>query len=100
MTDDQASEKPLDIREKGAPRDGQPQLMDRRLFMQLLVVDCRGDVGPTEVRRHLATALDRHGASAVIYEDVNHPTGLGVLSWSENPADFVDRVRPAFAAET
>jgi chlorite dismutase len=71
--------------------------MDRRLFMQLLVVDCRGDVSATEAQRNLAAALESRQANAVLYEDVNHPTGLGVLSWSEDPTDFVDRVRPAFA---
>ncbi|MBW2189522.1 MAG: hypothetical protein JRG93_08020, partial [Deltaproteobacteria bacterium] len=27
----------IDTRERGAPKDGEPQVMDRRLFMQLLV---------------------------------------------------------------
>ena len=29
----------VDVREHGLPRDGQPQVMDRRVFMQLLVFD-------------------------------------------------------------
>jgi chlorite dismutase len=28
---------------------------------------------------------------------VNHPAGLGLLTWSEDPKDFVDKVRPALS---
>jgi hypothetical protein len=35
-----------DVRERGAERDGKPQVMDRRLFMQLLAFDCCGELGP------------------------------------------------------
>jgi chlorite dismutase len=31
----------------------------------------------------------------VVYEDVNDPTGIAVVSMSENPEDFVVKVRPA-----
>jgi chlorite dismutase len=30
-----------------------------------------------------------------VYEDVNDPRGLGVLTWGEDPAVFVESVRPA-----
>jgi chlorite dismutase len=96
MSDPTNNEPDVDVRERGAPRDGEPQAMDRRLFMQLLVAECRGGGGPVEIQRNLAAALEARGASAVIYEDVNHPAGLGVLSWSDDPAAFVERVRPAF----
>jgi hypothetical protein len=86
-----------DVRERGAERDGQPQVMDRRLFMQLLAFDCTGELGPYEAIKNLGTALDRRAASAVIYEDVNDPTGIAVLSMSEDPADFVTKIRPVFA---
>jgi chlorite dismutase len=33
----------------------------------------------------------------VVYDDVNDPRGLGVLTWSENPAHFVRAVRPVLA---
>jgi hypothetical protein len=90
-----ADERPVDVSERGAPREGQPQTMDRRLFMQLLVLDCRRAASPSEVATTLSTALERHAQPAVLYENVNDPWGFGLLSWSENPSDFVDKVRPA-----
>jgi len=35
----------------------------------------------------------------VIYDDTNDPRGIGLLTWSEDPAHFVERVRPLFARE-
>jgi len=95
MADDRS---PVDVSERGAPRDGKPQTMERRLFMQLLVLDCRRASNVTEVTHTLFPALERHEQPAVVYENVNDPWGFGLLSWSENPADFVDKVRPAVAA--
>ncbi|MCI4355217.1 MAG: chlorite dismutase family protein [Thermoplasmata archaeon] len=85
----------IDVRERGAPIDGHPQAMDRRLFMQLLVFETAPGVPPSSMVRALGEALDERGVSAVLYEDVNHPTGFGLLSWTEDPAEFVTRVRPA-----
>jgi len=85
----------LDLREHGAARDGQPQLLDRRLFMQLLVFRVPGAPGPTEMAERLVSALGRAGMGTVVYEDVNDPFGIGLLTFSEDPADFVTKVRPA-----
>jgi chlorite dismutase len=89
---------PVDVRERGAIRDGVAQVLDRRLFMQLQVFACAGDVSATI--RSLGAALQRWGSPSVIYEDVNHARGLGVLTWSEDPAHFVRTVRPVLAHET
>jgi len=89
---------PLDLRERGAPREGTPQLLDRRLFMQLLVGDAPVGVQPTLLVNDLVRALRAAGSPAVVYADANHPRGIGILSWSEDPADFVTRVHPAVAA--
>ncbi len=83
----------IDVRERGAERDGKPQEMDRRLFMQLVALDCAGELGPADAVQSLGKSLDARGAGAVIYEDVNHPHGLAVLSYSEDPGDFVTRTR-------
>jgi hypothetical protein len=90
---------PIDVRERGAERDGQPQFSERRLFMQLLVFDATGQLGASEAAKNLAVALERRRAAAVLYADVNNPGGVGLLSWSENPGDFVSKVRPMFAEQ-
>lgn len=89
----------VDVQEHGAPRDGKPQVLDRRLFMQLLVYQCPASVRPVAARNALEDALRKSELGSVVYEDVNDPRSLGVLSLSEAPASFVDRLRPALLDE-
>lgn len=86
---------PIDVSEHGANLDGRPQVMDRRLYMQLLVLDSASEADLTDVTKHLKAALEKRRVSCVVYADVNNPRGLGILSWSEDPADFVTKLRPA-----
>lgn len=83
----------IDVSERGAPKDGQPQTMDRRLFMQLLVFTCDRD--PEQPSHDLATELTNRKVPSVLYHDVNDPFGIGLLTWGEDPAVFVKHVRPA-----
>jgi chlorite dismutase len=88
---------PPDLAEKGGMRNGQPQRSDVRLFMQFLAFGGCREVDP------LARALEGAGVDGVLYEDVNDPHGVGLLTLTPDPATFVDRVRPllngaAFAA--
>jgi chlorite dismutase len=77
---------PLDLSEKGGPIDGKVQSLDRRLFMSLTVfTGCRSTDAAIKA---LAGGVD-----CVVYEEVGDPTGLGVLAMSENPADFVTKLR-------
>ena len=76
----------LDIRERGA---GQ-QVSTRRLFLQLQVFHGCADVRP------LISALERSEMEAVLYLDVNHPRGVGVLALSEDPNLFVTGLRDVF----
>src|ERR1700753_2913161 len=92
------AEPPLDVRERGAQRDGQPPLLDGRLFMQLLVFGCAPEPGPAHVVPKLVAALRAAGMGSVLYEDVNDPFALGLLTFTEEPADFLTKVRPAVAA--
>src|SRR5438552_436447 len=78
---------PPDLSEKGGIKNGQPQRSDQRLFMQLLAFGGCADARP------LAAALDRSGVSGALYEDVNDPRGIAVLTLSADPNVFVDRVR-------
>ena len=34
----------LDLREYGAPKDGERQVLESRLFMQLMVFDCPSEI--------------------------------------------------------
>jgi chlorite dismutase len=79
---------PLDIREKGGVRGGVQQTSDRRLFMQLLAF---GNVDDTQ---SLAGDLEDSGMEGVLYEDVNDHRGIGLLTWSDDPNFFVDKLRP------
>jgi len=69
-------------------RGGEPQTSDRRLFMQLLAF---GNVRDT---RALIDTLENSGVEGVLYEDANDPSGVGLLTWSDEPSFFVDRLRP------
>jgi hypothetical protein len=86
----------VDVAEHGGKKDGVAQVMDRRLFMQLQVFDAApGSAGVLEA---LATAFDDARVPAVFYDDASAPLGLGVLTWSDDPAHFVERVHPLLRA--
>lgn len=80
----------LDIREKGAPKNGECQLLDRRLFAQLQAFGGAGATAP------LAQALSQAGVEGALYEDVNDPRGVAVLALSEDPGFFLGGLRNVF----
>jgi len=80
---------PPDISERGGLKGGQPQRSDERLFMQLLVF------GGCRDTRAAAESLASHSLAGTLYEDLNDPRGIAVLTISPSPSDFLDRVRPA-----
>lgn len=84
----------IDVLERGAAREGKPQILDRRLFMQLLVFRAHNSQLDV-VQRELRQGIRRKGVGAVLYEDVNDPFGFGLLTWSEDPGVFIDVVRPS-----
>ena len=65
----------LDLTEKGGPRNGQPQVLDRRLFMQLLAFGGAHDVS------QLAQAIESAGFDGVLYKDLNDPYGVALLTY-------------------
>ncbi len=77
----------LDISEKGRSADGAPLASDRRLFMQLLAFGGCTDSAP------VIAALDAAGIDGVLYEDVNDPNGVALLTMSEEPDYFITTVR-------
>lgn len=80
-----------DISEKGAPRGGQPQKSDTRLYMQLLAFGNCHNAGA------VAETLAATGVQGALYEDLNDPTGIAVVTMSTDPSHFIDKVRPIFA---
>ena len=76
---------PVDLREVGAPVDGEPQVSDQRLFFQLHVFErCfHPDV--------IIDMIKAKTLTAVFYDDLNNPTGLGVLLVAEDPALLMDQ---------
>lgn len=88
------SESPkIDVREYGAPRDGAPQVCDRRLFVQLVAVECPRVPGPAPVARTLYTLMCDFELSGIIYADVHDPLGLALVIIEENPVDLVTKQR-------
>jgi hypothetical protein len=81
-----------DISERGGLKGGQPQRSDSRLFMQFLAFGGCADAGT--LGPHLRAA----GITGVVYQDVNDPRGVAVLSLGRDPAAFVDVVRPALVS--
>ncbi len=83
----------LDLREKGRALSGQPQALDRRLFVQLLVFGgCRDP-------RPLVELLEERRVQGVLYEDLNDPVGIGLLTFDEDPAYFLETARPIVSGE-
>jgi chlorite dismutase len=82
----------LDLREKGGPKDGQPQFSDKRLFMQLTAFGGCRDAQP------LINGLIGCGVDCVLYEEVGDPTGVAVLAMTENPELFVTKLRRDLAS--
>ncbi len=82
----------LDLREKGGPKDGQPQFSDKRLFLQLTVfTGCRD-------AELLVDTLANGGLDCILYEEVNDPTGVAVLAMTENPELLVTQLRRSLVA--
>lgn len=79
----------VNISERGAPIDGEPQTLDSRLFMQLLAFSFT-EGREEAVVEQLAGRLQQTDMGAVIYQDFNHPRSLAVLSFSEDPAKLLD----------
>lgn len=76
-----------DVAEHGRTADGETTSLDRRLYMQLHAFGGARDTGA------LVTALESEGVVGTLYEDVNDPTGVALLTLSEDPEAFVSEYR-------
>jgi hypothetical protein len=79
---------PPDLSEKGGLKGGQPQRSDERLYMQLMAF------GQCHDAAAIVAHLDASSITGVIYEDLNDPLGIAVLSLSTDPNHFIEVVRP------
>jgi Chlorite dismutase len=79
----------VDVAERGA----NGQTSNRRLFMQLQAFGGSGEP------KALAASLERSQIDAVLYADLHDPRGVAVLSFAEDPAFFVTRVREVLSSE-
>jgi Chlorite dismutase len=87
----------IDVNEYGGKKDGERQAMNRRLFMALLVFDVPEGGDAAQTSAALDTLLRAQRIPGVVYADTMQPRGIGLLTWSEDPAHFVRTVRPLFA---
>lgn len=78
----------LDLSEKGRTKEGEATSLDRRLFMQLLAY------GNCHSALPLIDALEQAGVEAVLYEDLNDPHGVALLTFNEEPDFFIAGLRP------
>jgi hypothetical protein len=88
----------IDVHEYGGKKDGERQAMNRRLFMQLLVFDAPEGHSGDALGAHVAGLLRERSIAGVVYADAMDPQGVGLLTWSDDPAHFVRAVRPMFAS--
>jgi chlorite dismutase len=77
----------VDIREKGRSATGEVISSDRRLFMQLMSFGECDDSGP------LIEALKQADINGVLYEDINDPRGVALLTFSDDPDYFLETMR-------
>lgn len=73
----------LDLRERGADRDGRPQASCRRLFVQLVALEAPRHPGLDGLVTQLASSLAAEPYGSVLYADIHHPLGLAVVAWAE-----------------
>jgi chlorite dismutase len=78
---------PTDVAEHGRTAEGESTTLDRRLFMQFLAFGGASDTGV------LVAALEAARVQGALYEDVNDPTGVALLTLSESPDSFVSVIR-------
>jgi hypothetical protein len=79
-----------DLKERGAMKDGQRQVSERRLFMLLQVFTECFDVNP------LREALRDSKVEGALYQDLLNPRGVGVLALHEDPVFFTTLLRELF----
>ena len=78
----------ISLAERGRDEQGNPIVSERRLWVQLLAFT--GSVPEQELVRTLRDA----SLEGVLYADINDPNGYALLTFAQDPAHFIDVVRP------
>jgi chlorite dismutase len=76
-----------EIQEKSVSQEGTRQTLNKRLFMQLHAY------GGCHDQEALVATIQQSRLEGVLYQDVNDPRGIAILSMSEDPATLVSRLR-------
>ncbi len=85
----------VDILERGGRTDGVQATLDHRLFMLLQCFVWADRVtDPATAAEEISSRLQGQQVPHVLYADVHHPRGFALLTWSVDPAHFIDVVRP------
>jgi len=90
----------IDVNEYGAPRDGVPQVSQRRLLVQLVAIRCPRVPGPAAIAKTLNALMYDFELSGVIYADVHDPLGLAVVAIEEKPSALVSKLRGVLGSAT
>jgi hypothetical protein len=77
----------IDIREMARSATGEMVASDRRLYMQFFAYGNCVDTVPIQ------DALASAGVPAALYEELNDPLGIGLITFSEDPGFFVGDLR-------
>ena len=77
----------VDVAEHGRTVEGETTSLDRRLYLQLHAF------GGARDSATLVSALEAADIDGTLYEDVNDPTGVALLTLSEAPEAFVSEHR-------
>ena len=77
----------IDLSERGRDSEGQPISFDRRLFMQFTAFNYLN-------ANELAERFRQNNIQGVIYQDVNDYSGIGVMTFFEDPSYLVECVQP------
>jgi Chlorite dismutase len=77
----------VDVAEHGRTVEGETTSLDRRLYMQLQAF------GGAPNTQALIAALESAGVVGALYEDVNDPTGVALLTMTEAPEALVGELR-------
>lgn len=80
--------KKVDLGERGKNAAGESITMDRRLYMQMLAF---GDCLDTAA---VVAVLEAAAVQGVLYAEASDPFGIGLMTFSEDPAYFIEKVRP------